>query len=124
GLYSNSSANSQNSAYRAQVDYGSVDVNTPGSWHAWAAYTNAQALSTWDSNYNDLPGYNNNTGNDLAPNFLGARGWEIGFDYVWAKNIQMEVFYNDYDPTVKQYGGGSTGGTSYQHFRTDFYFYF
>ncbi|MCX7971110.1 MAG: S-layer homology domain-containing protein [Negativicutes bacterium] len=123
GVCSKSNAQTQNLGYRAQVDYKDADINTPGSWHAWLAYTDAQAFSTWDSTYNDLPGYNANTG-DTITSFGGAVGWEIGLDYVWDKNILMELMYNSYNPTASKVGQYQVFDTFSRHFEADFLFYF
>ncbi|MCX7970576.1 MAG: S-layer homology domain-containing protein [Negativicutes bacterium] len=128
-VYGQSSALGQNRAYRAQIDYGQNDVNLPGSWHMWLAYTRAEALSTWDSTYGDMPGQNTNIGDIVPfPNIFGSQGWEIGFDYVFAKNIYLHGKYNDYGPTVtsvndSMYNVSGIGG-SLKHFAIELHFLF
>ncbi|MCX7971111.1 MAG: hypothetical protein N3A57_06070, partial [Negativicutes bacterium] len=144
GVYSQSVAGVQNTAYSVQLDCNKADINVPGSWHAYLAYRNVQALAGWDSIYSDLPGYNGcgNSwdSNDAMPNIFGARGWEIGFDYVWDRNVQLSLMYNAYSPTVSSVVNPLDGqpdgeldsteahiadiGGNNSHFQANFLFFF
>jgi hypothetical protein len=83
GTYSKSNlevAGQDNNGYLAQITYKAADTKKAGSYDIYTNYRRlpvaAQLDSTWDY-------------------AKGVKGWQLGFDYIPATNIKVNVFYLD-----------------------------
>ena len=65
-------------AYSAQVSYKGADAAQKGSWGAYVAYRSLSPIAALQATYDHK---NGNAG------LRSLKGWEIGADYAWAKNI-------------------------------------
>lgn len=81
----------KNNAYSIQLSYKGADAADAGSWGAYVAYRQLAPFATL------VPTYDFNAG---AADFYTLKGWEIGADYTFAKNIVA---------TAKYFNGKDTG---------------
>ena len=82
----------KNNAYSIELDYKGADAADAGSWGAYVAYRQLAPFATL------VPTYDFKAGADDA--FYTLKGWEIGADYTFAKNIVA---------TAKYFNGKDTG---------------
>ena len=75
-------------AYSIELDYKGADASDPGSWGAYVAYRQLAPFATIAYTYD--------FGNGLG-GYATLKGWEIGADYTFAKNIVGTVEYIDLD---------------------------
>lgn len=76
--------NANHNAYKVHVQYGGADAKVAKTWGAWVEY---KSLSPAASPF---------TAGDLNAGFAGLKtlkGWEIGADYTFAKNVVGTVKY-------------------------------
>ena len=67
-----------NDAYSAQVSYKGADAAQKGSWGAYVAYRSLSPIAAMQATYDHKNG---------IAGFRSLKGWELGADYAWAKNI-------------------------------------
>lgn len=80
-----------NNAYSIELDYKGANAADPGSWGAYVAYRQLAPFATIAYTYD--------FGNGMD-GFATLKGWEIGADYTFAKNIVA---------TAKYFNGKDTG---------------
>lgn len=91
GSYGKSDADTEDTAYIAEIGYKGADSKKVGSYGAWVNYrkleANAAPKTTIDGAYTTLgqQGY-------------GAKGYELGFNYTPALNTVLRVKYADLKP--------------------------
>lgn len=83
-------------AYSAQVSYKGADAAQKGSWGAYVAYRSLSPIAALQATYDHK---NGNAG------FRSLKGWEIGADYAWAKNIVSSFKYFNGKDTDSNYSG-------------------
>ena len=91
GPSQNQYANAANSAYSIQLNYKGANAADAGSWGAYVAYRQLAPFATL------VPTYDFKAG---SAGFYTLKGWEIGADYTFAKNIVA---------TAKYFNGKDTG---------------
>ena len=92
GSSQNMVKNAANNAYSIQLNYKGADAADAGSWGAYVAYRQLAPFATL------VPTYDFKAGADDS--FYTLKGWEIGADYTFAKNIVA---------TAKYFNGKDTG---------------
>ena len=83
-------------AYSIQVSYKGANAAQKGSWGAYVAYRKLSPIAAFQATYDHKEGINE---------FNSLKGWEIGADYAWAKNIVSTFKFftgKDTDKTVVQ----------------------
>lgn len=79
-------------AYSIELDYKGADASDPGSWGAYIAYRQLAPFATIAYTYD--------FGNGLG-GYATLKGWEIGADYTFAKNIVATAkYFNGKDQAV------------------------
>ena len=91
GSSQNKVKNAANNAYSIQLNYKGADAADAGSWGAYVAYRQLAPFATLVPTYDFKAGY---------AGFYTLKGWEIGADYTFAKNIVA---------TAKYFNGKDTG---------------
>lgn len=91
GSSQNMVKNAANNAYSIQLNYKGADAADAGSWGAYVAYRQLAPFATLVPTYDFKAGYEG---------FYTLKGWEIGADYTFAKNIVA---------TAKYFNGKDTG---------------
>ena len=71
-------------AYSIQVNYKGANAAQKGSWGAYVAYRKLSPIAAFQATYDHKEGVNE---------FNSLKGWEIGADYAWAKNIVSTFKY-------------------------------
>ena len=84
GPSQNQYANAANSAYSIQLNYKGADAADAGSWGAYVAYRQLAPFATL------VPTYDFKAGD---AELYTLKGWEIGADYTFAKNIIATAKY-------------------------------
>lgn len=74
----------KNNAYSIELDYKGADAADAGSWGAYVAYRQLAPFATLAPTYDFVNGANG---------FATLKGWEIGADYTFAKNIVATAKY-------------------------------
>ena len=92
--------NAANNAYSIQLNYKGADAADAGSWGAYVAYRQLAPFATL------VPTYDFKAGND---SFYTLKGWEIGADYTFAKNIVATAKYFNGKDTAKTNDDKATG---------------
>ena len=85
GSSQNMVENAANNAYSIQLNYKGADAADAGSWGAYVAYRQLAPFATL------VPTYDFKAGADDS--FYTLKGWEIGADYTFAKNIVATAKY-------------------------------
>jgi len=90
-------------AYILRVQYKQMDVNTPGSWHAWFEYLKLDPMAN-EANMNGW----------YVP-IRNVKGYNFMLNYVFAKNVYMEAmyFFNVTAANPNYVAGAGNGGTYY-----------
>ena len=91
GSSQNKVKNATNNAYSIQLNYKGANAADAGSWGAYVAYRQLAPFATLVPTYDFKAGY---------AGFYTLKGWEIGADYTFAKNIVA---------TAKYFNGKDTG---------------
>lgn len=91
GSSQNRVKNAANNAYSIQLNYKGADAADAGSWGTYVAYRQMAPFATLVPTYDFKAGY---------AGFYTLKGWEIGADYTFAKNIVA---------TAKYFNGKDTG---------------
>ena len=100
GPSQNKYANAANSAYSIQLNYKGADAADAGSWGAYVAYRQLAPFATL------VPTYDFKAG---AADLYTLKGWEIGADYAFAKNIIATAKYFNGKDTEKTNDDKATG---------------
>ena len=100
GPSQNKYANAANSAYSIQLNYKGADAADAGSWGAYVAYRQLAPFATL------VPTYDIKAG---AAGLYTLKGWEIGADYTFAKNIVATAKYFNGKDTDKANDDKATG---------------
>lgn len=100
GPSQNKYANAANSAYSIQLNYKGADAADAGSWGAYVAYRQLAPFATL------VPTYDFKAG---AEGLYTLKGWEIGADYTFAKNIVASAKYFNGKDTEKANDDKATG---------------
>ena len=88
-------------AYSIELDYKGADASDPGSWGAYVAYRQLAPFATIAYTYD--------FGNGLG-GYATLKGWEIGADYTFAKNIVATAkYFNGKDQGVVGTDDKATG---------------
>ena len=84
---------SHKDAYNVQVSYKGADAADKGSWGAYVAYRKLSPLAAFGATYDHKAG---------ADGFSSLKGWELGADYAFAKNIVATAkFFTGTDDLLK-----------------------
>lgn len=84
--------NAANNAYSIQLNYKGADAADAGSWGTYVAYRQFAPFAAFATTY-DIK--------DSADGFKTLKGWEIGADYTFAKNIIASAkYFNGKDTAV------------------------
>ncbi|GMB01283.1 S-layer homology domain-containing protein [Pelosinus sp. IPA-1] len=116
--YGKSDADTQNKAYYAEFDYKGADKKKVGSYGAWVNYRHldgyASPKATFDGAYTAFGQI------DLANGTaIGAKGYEVGFNYTPMLNTVLRVKYADLKPTNDAV---STEKTKFYQAQVEFFF--
>ena len=71
-------------AYNVQVSYKGAKADQKGSWGAYVAYRQLSPIAAFQATYDHKAG---------VAGWNTLKGWEIGADYAWAKNIVSTFKY-------------------------------
>lgn len=84
--------NVANNAYSIQLNYKGADAADAGSWGTYVAYRQLAPFASFAPTYDFKNG---------ADGFMTLKGWEIGADYTFAKNIVASAkYFNGKDTQV------------------------
>ena len=100
GSSQNMVKNAANNAYSIQLNYKGADAADAGSWGAYVAYRQLAPFATLVPTYDFKAGY---------AGFYTLKGWEIGADYTFAKNIVATAKYFNGKDTDKTNDDKATG---------------
>ena len=96
--YGQSDADSEDTAYYAELGYKGADKKKVGSYGAWVNYrhleANAAPKTTFDGAYTVFGQYNYDKLTDTLTAY-GAKGYEVGFNYTPVLNTVLRVKYAD-----------------------------
>ena len=88
-------SNAANNAYSIQLSYKGADAADAGSWGTYVAFRQMAPFASIEPTYDFKKG---------ADGFMTLKGWEIGADYTFTKNIVASAKYfngKDTDKTTK-----------------------
>ena len=92
GVSQNKYDNAANNAYSIQLNYKGADAADAGSWGAYVAYRQLAPFTSIEPTYDFKKG---------ADNWMTLKGWEIGADYTFTKNIIASAkYFNGKDTAV------------------------
>lgn len=92
GPSQNLKENAANNAYSIQLNYKGADAADAGSWGTYVAYRQLAPFASFAATYDHTAG---------AAGFNTLKGWEIGADYTFAKNIIATAkYFNGKDTAV------------------------
>lgn len=84
--------NAANNAYSVQLSYKGADAADAGSWGAYVAYRQMAPFASFEPTYDFKKG---------AEGLMTLKGWEIGADYTFTKNIIATAkYFNGKDTAV------------------------
>lgn len=89
-----------NNAYSVQLNYKGADAADAGSWGAYVAYRQMAPFASIEPTYDFKKG---------ADGFMTLKGWEIGADYTFTKNIVASAKYFNGKDTDKAVDDKVTG---------------
>ncbi len=96
-------------AYSIQLNYKGANAADKGSWGAYVAYRSLAPFAAFEATYDHKNGF---------AGLRSLKGWEIGADYAWAKNIVSTFKYFNGKDTLLTTDDKVTGVWS----RVDFLF--
>ena len=96
-------------AYSIQLNYKGANAADKGSWGAYVAYRSLAPFAAFEATYDHKEG---------KDGYKSLKGWEIGADYAWAKNIVSTFKYFNGKDTLLSEKDKVTGVWS----RVDFLF--
>ena len=83
-------------AYSFQLNYKGANAADKGSWGAYVAYRSLTPIAAMQATYDHKKG---------VDGYKSLKGWEIGADYAWAKNIVSTFkYFNGKDTDSDQSG--------------------
>ena len=88
-------------AYNIQLNYKGAKASVPKSWGAYVGYQKLSPLASPAPTYDTVISYNDVTGNPWT--FDETKGWKVGVDYTFMKNVVGSVQY--FDGKVTSLGG-------------------
>ena len=92
GSSQNMVKNAANNAYSIQLNYKGADAADAGSWGAYVAYRQLAPFTSIEPTYDFKKG---------AAGLMTLKGWEIGADYTFTKNIIASAkYFNGKDTAV------------------------
>ena len=92
GVSQNKYDNAANNAYSIQLNYKGADAADAGSWGAYVAYRQLAPFTSIEPTYDFKKG---------AAGLMTLKGWEIGADYTFTKNIIATAkYFNGKDTAV------------------------
>lgn len=92
GVSQNKYENAANNAYSVQLNYKGADAADAGSWGAYVAYRQMAPFASIEPTYDFKKG---------AAGLMTLKGWEIGADYTFTKNIIATAkYFNGKDTAV------------------------
>lgn len=92
--------NAANNAYSIQLNYKGADAADAGSWGTYVAYRQLAPFASIEPTYDFKKG---------ADGFMTLKGWEIGADYTFTKNIIATAKYFNGKDTDKSADDKVTG---------------
>ena len=101
--------NPKKDAWSVQVNYKGANAAQKGSWGAYVAYRSLSPIAALQATYDHKDGLDG---------YRSLKGWEIGADYAWAKNIVSTFKYFNGKDTMFTQDDKVTGVWS----RVDFLF--
>jgi len=111
GSYGQSDADTEDTAYYAELGYKGANKNKVGSYGAWVNYrhleANAAPKTTFDGAYTSYK------------QVVGAKGYEVGFNYTPMLNTVLRVKYADLKPILETAG---TDKTKFYQAQVEFFF--
>lgn len=84
GVSQNKFENAANNAYSIELDYKGADAADAGSWGAYVAYRQMAPFASIEPTYDFKKGYDE---------LMTLKGWEIGANYTFTKNIIATAKY-------------------------------
>ncbi len=100
GVSQNKYPNAANNAYSVQLNYKGADAADAGSWGAYVAYRQMAPFASIEPTYDFKKG---------ADGLMTLKGWEIGADYTFTKNIVASAKYFNGKDTEKAVDDKVTG---------------
>lgn len=100
GVSQSKYANAANNAYSIQLNYKGADAADAGSWGAYVAYRQMAPFASIEPTYDFKEG---------AAGLMTLKGWEIGADYTFTKNIIATAKYFNGKDTEKTTDDKVTG---------------
>ncbi|MGM9540023.1 S-layer homology domain-containing protein [Anaerovibrio sp.] len=85
-------------AYSIQMNYKGADAAHKGSWGAYVAYRNLTPIAAFQATYDHKAG---------TTGLNSLKGWELGVDYTWTKNIVSSFKYFNGKDNDKLYAKNS-----------------
>jgi len=92
GTYGQSDANTEDSAYNAEIVYKGADKKKVGSYGVWVNYRNIEANASPSTTTDGAYAFNSQS--------YGGKGYEVGFNYTPALNTLLRVKYADLKSTT------------------------
>ena len=90
------------SAYSIQLNYKGANAAQKGSWGAYVAYRQLSPIAAFQTTYDLKKG---------VDGWNSLKGWELGADYAWAKNIVSTLkFFTGKDTDSAQSGKDKVTG--------------
>ncbi|MCC5464165.1 UFO1_4202 family uranium-binding S-layer protein [Pelosinus baikalensis] len=93
GSYGKSDADTEDTAYYAEIGYKGADKKKVGSYGAWVNYRNLEANAAPKTTFDGAYTSRGQIGN-------GAKGYEVGFNYTPVLNTVLRVKYANLKPTA------------------------
>ncbi len=127
GIFSRSNADNNNTGSMLGIRYKNYNLNKPNSFNIYTTYRHLGRFSTYYSYYHltnitsnltyDMPA-SNISGDYDSSRIHGSKGFEYGFNYVFAKNALLNCYLITARPT------DDASPFSQQMIRADLYWYF
>jgi len=97
-------------AYALRAKYGTSNFKKVGSYHVYVEYLNfgdASILGQGINTFGPGPAEYGVTGGFLGSTGLGMKGWGIGTEYVFAKNVNVALIYHKLKTNYDGYWGSN-----------------
>jgi hypothetical protein len=119
--YGKSDAVMENKAYYAEFDYKGADKKKVGSFGAWVNYRHLEGFASPKATFDGAYTAYGQTVLDTSTSTLygvGAKGYEVGFNYTPVLNTVLRVKYADLKPTLD----GANEKTKFYQAQVEFFF--
>lgn len=113
GVYTKTDADTEDTGYKAEVQYKAADLNKVNSWQLAAGYAKTELNSVYDSG---MWVAKINAGTVGTPVYDGAKGWYVDGAFVPAKNVKFRTIYGQFD------GVNTSAEDSYYRAQVEFFF--